>query len=139
VKNLLKKHADKIRFALVGGTNTAIDFGILFTLKLIGLPEIPSNFISTSIALIFSFFANKKFTFKDTNTQDKTQFIKFLSITLFGLWIIQPVILWFFNLILKPLSLDSYVVLLIGKIFATCVTLVWNYILYRKFVYKKTA
>jgi len=105
VKNLLKKHADKIRFALVGGTNTAIDFGILFTLKLIGLPEIPSNFISTSIALIFSFFANKKFTFKDTNTQDKTQFIKFLSITLFGLWIIQPVILWFFNLILKPLSL----------------------------------
>ena len=139
MKNLLKKHADKIRFALVGGTNTAIDFGILFTLKLIGLPEIPSNFISTSIALIFSFFANKKFTFKDTNTQDKTQFIKFLSITLFGLWIIQPVILWFFNLILKPLSLDSYVVLLIGKIFATCVTLVWNYILYRKFVYKKTA
>lgn len=139
MKNLLKKHADKIRFALVGGTNTAIDFGILFTLKLIGLPEIPSNFISTSIALIFSFFANKKFTFKDTTTQDKTQFIKFLSITLFGLWIIQPVILWFFNLILKPLSLDSYVVLLIGKIFATCVTLVWNYILYRKFVYKKTA
>ena len=137
MKNLLKKHADKIRFALVGGTNTAIDFGILFTLKLIGLPEIPSNFISTSIALIFSFFANKKFTFKDTNTQDKTQFIKFLSITLFGLWIIQPVILWFFNLILKPLSLDSYVVLLIGKLFATCVTLVWNYILYRKFVYKK--
>ena len=138
MKNLLKKHADKIRFALVGGTNTAIDFGILFTLKLLGLPEMPSNFISTSVALVFSFFANKKFTFKDNSTQDKAQFIKFLVITLFGLWVIQPVILLAVKSALHPLSLNSYIVLFVGKLLATCVTLVWNYLLYRKFVYKKT-
>jgi len=136
LKNLLQKHADKIRFILVGGTNTAIDFGILFGLKALGLPTIPSNFISTSVALVFSFFANKKFTFKDSNSQDKTQFIKFLGITLFGLWAIQPAIIWIFGLILQNLNLNTYVVLFIGKIIATCVTLVWNYLLYRKFVYK---
>jgi len=136
---ILKKHADKIRFVLVGGTNTAIDFAILFGLKSLGLPALTSNFISTSVALIFSFFANKKFTFKDNNTGDKTQFIKFLAITLFGLWVIQPVIIWLAGLMLQPINLNDYIVLLIGKLLATCVTLVWNYLLYRKFVYKKQA
>lgn len=138
MKNLLKNHADKIRFALVGGTNTAIDFAILFGLKSLGLPALTSNFISTSVALIFSFFANKKFTFKDNNTSDKTQFIKFLAITLFGLWVIQPVIILLVGLVLQPLNLNDYIVLLIGKLLATCATLVWNYLLYRKFVYIKT-
>jgi len=137
VKNLLKKHADKIRFAIVGGANTGIDFSILFGLKFLGLPDIPGNFISTSIALVFSFFANKKFTFKDNTSQDKTQFIKFLAITLFGLWVIQPVIIFAVGLILSPLLHNGYIILLIGKLLATCVTLVWNYLLYRKFVYKQ--
>ena len=135
LKNLLQKHADKIRFILVGGTNTAIDFGILFGLNALGLPTIPSNFISTSVALVFSFFANKKFTFKDNDSKDKTQFIKFLGITLFGLWAIQPAIIWLVSLILQPLNLNEYLILLTGKLLATCATLIWNYLLYRKFVY----
>jgi putative flippase GtrA len=136
LKKLLDKHSDKIRFILVGGTNTAIDITILFGLKALGLPTIPSNFISTSIALVFSYFANKKFTFKDNVSKDKTQFVKFLGITLFGLWAIQPTIIWIIGLILQNLDLNTYVVLFIGKIIATCATLVWNYLLYRKFVYK---
>ena len=137
MKNLLRNHADKIRFALVGGTNTAIDFAILFGLKSLGLPALTSNFISTSVALIFSFFANKKFTFRDSNTTGKTQFIKFLAITLFGLWIIQPIIIWLVGLTLQPFNLNDYVTLLIGKLLATCATLVWNYLLYKRFVYTK--
>lgn len=137
LKNLLKKHADKIRFVLVGGTNTAIDFGILFLLKSLGLDAILSNFISTSVALVFSFFANKKFTFKDNDNRDKTQFIKFLTITLFGLWVIQPIIIWLVGLTLQPFNLNDYAILLIGKLLATCATLVWNYLLYKRFVYTK--
>jgi putative flippase GtrA len=30
---------------------------------------------------------------------------------------------------------NSYIVLFVGKIIATCVTLVWNYLLYRRFVF----
>lgn len=120
---------------IVGGTNTAIDFVILFGLKFLGLTEIPANFISTSIALVFSFFANKKFTFKD-NSKNKIQFIKFLVITLIGLWIIQPIIIWGFKSLFESIISQEYITLLAGKLLATCFTLVWNYLLYKKFVYK---
>jgi putative flippase GtrA len=135
LEKFLKKHADKVRFGIVGALNTAIDFVVLFTLVAMGSPTIASNFVSTSVALIFSFFANKKFTFKD-NANNKTQFIYFLAITLFGLWIIQPIIIDGVGLLIKS-SVNSYVVLFIGKLLATGVTLVWNYLLYRKFVFKK--
>ena len=135
LKNLINKHSDKIRFVLVGGTNTAIDLGILFILKSIGLNAIFSNYISTSIALIFSFFANKKFTFKDKSA-DKTQFIKFLVVTLIGLWVIQPVVIWLSSQGLNLFIANDNLILLIAKIIATCFSLTWNYFLYKKFVYK---
>ena len=138
IKNLIKKHEDKLRFAIVGGFNTAIDFVILFSLVALGLPTIASNILSTSVALIFSFFANKKFTFKNNNKVNKTQFPIFLIITLFGLWIIQPIIIELTkNIAGIMLKNNDIIILFIGKALATCVTLVWNYLLYRKFVFKK--
>ena len=135
--NMLKKHAEKLRFAIVGGLNTAIDFGTLFILVALGLPALASNYISTSVALMFSFFANKSFTFKDGAKFTKTKFSYFLTITLFGLWIIQPVIIEGARIVLNSLQINSYVILFAGKIMATIVTLIWNYLLYRKFVFIK--
>jgi len=137
VKRLIKKHAEKLRFAVVGGFNTAIDFVILFILVALGLPTIASNFLSTSAALIFSFFANKKFTFKDNDKITGLQFVYFLIITLFGLWVIQPVIIWSTESIIEHWAINSYIVLLISKVLATVASLIWNYLLYRRFVFKK--
>ncbi|MEI7918236.1 MAG: GtrA family protein [Candidatus Saccharibacteria bacterium] len=136
MRKILKKHAEKVRFAVVGGANTAIDFAILFILVALGIPTIVSNLISTSLALVFSFFANKKFTFKNEVT-NKTQFVYFLAITLFGLWIIQPLIIEGIKISLSALFLNNYFVLFAGKITATIVTLIWNYLLYKRFVFKK--
>jgi len=137
VEKLLKKHAEKLRFAVVGGLNTAIDFAILFSLVALGLPTITSNFLSTSVALIFSFFANKKFTFRHDDKSTSLQFIYFLIITLFGLWVIQPVIIEGIRLLIGHLITNNFIVLLIGKVLATIASLIWNYLLYRKFVFKK--
>ena len=132
----IKKHADKIRFLIVGGANTAIDFVILFTLvNFFSTPLLISQIISTSTALIFSFFVNKKFTFKDKSVNGKAQMIKFLVITLFGLWVIQTVIIAGIKFAFTKSGIDSNIILLIGKLLATCVTLVWNYVLYKKFVF----
>lgn len=135
--DLAKKHAEKIRFAFIGGINTAIDFVVLFILVGLGVPTLISNIISTSTALTFSFFANKKFTFKATNKITRTQVLQFLGITLTGLWLIQPVIIFTVQFLFSGIALDAYVVLFIGKFLATIVTLVWNYLLYRAFVFKK--
>lgn len=137
MKRLLQKHADKIRFAIVGCLNTIIDFGVLFILVGLGVPIIVGNFISTSSALIFSFFANKKFTFRNKEKMSKKQLTYFLVITLFGLWVIQPIIITITSILLKSWLSDVRILLVIEKLLATCVTLVWNYLLYRKFVFKE--
>ncbi len=137
MEKLIKKHAEKLRFATVGGINTALDFGILFVLVFLGLDKITSNYISTSIAFVFSFFVNKSFTFQSTGGDTKKQFGLFLVITLFGLWVIQPIIITGVAWILNGLGISDSIVLLIGKLFATAVTLVWNYLLYAKYVFKR--
>lgn len=131
MENVRNKHAKKLRFALVGGVNTAIDFGILFGLTWLGLDKIVANYISTSIALIFSFFANKTFTFKTTSGSAKRQFTLFLAVTLVGLWVVQPLIIWSYTALMgeSPLSL------LVAKLIATIASLIWNYLLYSRVVF----
>jgi putative flippase GtrA len=134
---MLKKHADKIRFLIVGGINTAIDFVILFSLfNLLGWPVFFSNIISTTAALVFSFYANKTFTFNDKSSNVKAKAASFIAITIFGLWIMQPIIIALTKSFLGNFILNDNMILAIGKIAATCVTLVWNYLMYRRFVFK---
>jgi putative flippase GtrA len=137
VKKLVKKHAEKLRFAIVGGANTLLDFSILFLLVGLGLDRVPSNFISTGIAFIFSFFVNKSFTFKSSGGNVKKQFALFLVITIFGLWVIQPIIIVGTGWLISDLGIPDPVVLFIGKMLATVATLIWNYTLYSRFVFKK--
>jgi putative flippase GtrA len=134
----LKKHAEKIRFAIVGGANTALDFGILLLLtNLFGVGSIAANYISTSISFVFSFFVNKSFTFKSTTGNVKKQFALFIGVTIIGLWVIQPIIIWVVENILAPLNWNENVTLIIAKLIATVASLIWNYLFYSRLVFKK--
>ena len=138
MEKTLKKHAEKARFVVVGGANTALDFFILFLLTFMGVDKFVANYFSTGIALIFSFFANKSFTFKDTSKSAKKQFALFLIITLIGLWVIQPLIIWGVTVLLAPYSTNEAANLFIAKLVATVASLTWNYLLYSRVVFKKT-
>lgn len=133
----IKNKTEKLRFGIVGIANTAIDFGTLFTLTSLGLPPLLSNVISTTFAFCFSFFANKKFTFKSTGANVKREIALFTIITLFGLWVIQSIIIEGMTALLAPLLPSRDLVLLIAKIVATIASLVWNYTLYSRVVFKK--
>ena len=87
--------------------------------------------------MTFSFFANKKFTFKDSSKNSKSQIAKFLIITTIGIWIIQPLIIEGSKLIATLSGVDINVMIFIGKVLASGVSMVWNYLLYRKFVFTK--
>lgn len=137
---------------MVGLTATAIDWGILFALVVFGgFPNLPSNFFSTSVAMVFSFFTNKSFTFKAKNIT-KRHMIYFVIITVIGMWVIQPIIIEGVNMLLGPWFTDSqpvkwlgealgswfkakYLVLFLGKGLATAASLTWNYLMYKKFVF----
>lgn len=138
MQELLKKHATKLRFAIVGGFNTLLDFGLLFAFSsLFGIPAGISNIMSTSTAFIFSFFANKKFTFKSANKDNIIrEMILFTIITLFGLWVIQGLIIHFLTPAIISTGLSDSLSLLGSKLIATVVSLVWNYLLYSRVVFK---
>jgi putative flippase GtrA len=127
----------KIRFIVVGTLNTSIDFGLLFLLKSLGLPVLTANVISSSTAFCFSFFANKKYTFQTSDTNVKREIILFLAVTLFGLWVLQPIAIVTITHLLVNSTLSDNIILLIAKLLATVVSLTWNYLLYSRVVFKR--
>lgn len=134
---LIKKHAEKIRFGIVGVANTALDFAILFLLVGLGLDKIPANYISTGISFIFSFFVNKSFTFKSKGGNVKKQFAYFIIVTIIGLWVIQPLVITATTTLLSGTGWASAVILFTAKIIATVASLIWNYLFYSRLVFKK--
>lgn len=133
----LKSSHQVIRYAVVGFVNTAIDFGLLFLLKFLGFPVELANICSTGTAFVFSFFANKKITFKTTDTNVVREMILFVIVTLFGLWVLQTIVINVTMPIAKQIVGDQNIALLLAKLIATGVSLVWNYILYSRVVFKK--
>lgn len=133
----IKNKAEKLRFGAVGAFNTVLDFGLLFLLRGLGLPTIPANIISSTTAFCFSFIANKKITFQAKGTNLRREVTLFVIITLFGLWVLQSIVILTLKSLLSGVQLDDNLVLFIAKILATIVTLVWNYVLYSRVVFKK--
>ena len=137
MKALLRKHATKVRFGLVGAANTALDFGLLLVLaNFFAVPHVIANIISSSIAFVSSFFANKKYTFKTTGQSVIREMILFTIVTLFGLWVIQSAIITLLTPPIQSIVTNETITLVIAKLVATLASLTWNYILYSKIVFK---
>lgn len=137
MERIKKKHAQKIRYGLVGILNTGLDFLLLFTFVFLGLNKIPANYLSTGICMVISFFANKKFTFKNTNEQKKRQFVLFVSVTILGMWVIQPVVIWTVVHLGGTIVTQEQALLFVAKLIATGASLISNYVLYSRVVFKK--
>lgn len=132
----LKNKQQLRRFALVGGLNTIVDFGLLFVFKSFGIPIGISNVFSTTIAFVVSFFANKKYTFQSSGTHIVREMLLFVIVTLFGLWVLQTIVIQLTLPWLSLLTGDSNLGLFAAKILATGVSMVWNYILYATVVFR---
>lgn len=135
---MLKNKKQLLRFGAVGTTNTVIDFGLLFGLSALGWPKIAANTTSTGLSFIFSFFANKKYTFKSKSSNLKREITLFVIVTLFGLWVLQNFSIWFISPLLNHLFHDDATVLFVAKLFGTAISLTWNYIMYNNVVFKTT-
>lgn len=138
--NLTKKLNNShqvVRFGAVGVLNTGIDFGLLFTLKTLGLPVEIANICSTGTAFLLSFMLNKKYTFKATDTNVVREMISFTLVTLFGLWVLQTLVINLTLPFFQSIFTSQNIALLGAKLLATIVSLVWNYVLYSRVVFIK--
>ncbi len=138
----MKQNAKKIKkpiiFAIIGAANTVVDFGLLIFLGQIGLSRVVANTLSTGVAFSISFFANRKFTFQSTSKNVAREITLFIAVTLFGLWGIQNFIIWLLApFITTNFGLSNEAATLVAKLFATVASLIWNYVMYDRVVFKK--
>jgi len=131
------KNNKVVRFGIVGAINTALDFGLLLLFTHLGLPKITSNTLSTGLAFIFSFFANKKYTFRSSSGNVKREIVLFTIVTLFGLWVLQNGVIWLISPLCAALLHNESLALLAAKLAGTIVSLTWNYLTYDILVFRK--
>ena len=133
---MTKNSAKSVRFIAVGIANTLIDFGVYTLLITLGVSSIMANYPATTTAMIFSFFANKNYTFKDNRKVKSKQIASFLAVTLIGLWVLQPFVIYLTEDSAQYVARNDILGSIGAKLIATVVSLTWNYILYSRFVFK---
>lgn len=117
-----------LKFGIVGGIATAIDFAVFFILhELLGINTIISNICSFTISVIYNYIASVKWVFDvDKSKNKKTQFILFIVFSVIGLGL-NTIIVYVCTDIMKLYSM-------IGKVLATGVVMVFNFITRKKFL-----
>jgi len=70
-----------LAYNVIGIINTIVGFSIIFALMFYGVSATSSNIIGYVIGAIFSYFLNKKYTFK-SKKHNKIQAIKFFTVLL---------------------------------------------------------
>ena len=116
-----------VKFLVVGGLSFAIDLGLLALLHEVGGVDL---WIATPIAfltsLVFNFFVQKNFTFQ-SGARAHVSFLKYGALVVFNVVATDVIV----NLVAG--SGQSYA---LGKVIATVVTTVWNFMLYKHWIFK---
>ena len=117
-----------MRYLITGFSSAAIEFTLLFLFKDIAkFSVLVANTIALSIVFWFNFLMNRFWSFKSTGNIKK-QLVMYLVLFAFNL-AASDIIMY---LLTVKLSLQY----LIAKIFAIGVVVTWNFIIYRKIIYK---
>ena len=134
------------KFALIGFSNTAIDFGVLnFLMWWTGFYSgkwiILLNVIAFSVAVINSYFWNKFWTFKarkaDEPDEIAKEFSQFIIVTIIGVVINTGIVFGVTTLISPLFGLNAGLWANLAKATATGISLIWNFIGYKFIVFKK--
>lgn len=117
------------RFCIVGGINTLVDiavFSLLFYAA--SLPLLIANALGFGAGVLNSYLLNKKWTYRDTSPHSAKRVSAFVLVALGGL-AISTLTVW---------VMAAWVVPLIAKLAACVTSLVWNFLMTRYVVFKKT-
>lgn len=135
--------AQFLKFAVIGVINTGVDFAILnLLIWATGVNEgnglIPLNIISFTIAVINSYILNKRWAFRDQTTGETAKkFTSFLLISVIGA-LINTAVVRFGSTNIEPMfGLSQVLWVNVAKVVATGLSLVWNFVGYKLFVFKR--
>jgi len=95
-----------IRYCVVGGINTAVDFSIfLFLTTALKTAAAPANIVSYTTALCASFILNRNFTFRSPaySLVPGAQFYRFVGINLVSL-VGSTAVIWLLSAMIVPIA-----------------------------------
>lgn len=146
-KELLK---EIIRFLIVGGISTIVDYAVFYLCNKLIFINADFNvnlFFSTALGFISGFLVNwflQSFVFKHISNdykKNKIIFIKFTIVSLIGLGLTE------LGMFLASPTFDKFNLTIIGitfdfwklffKVLMTVITLIWNYLARKFFVFRK--
>lgn len=119
-----------VRYLIVGGLSFAVDFGLLVLLREVFHWEVgPASATAFLVSLVFNFLVNRKFSFESAHRTHVSMFrygLLVLANTLATVLIVQ---------LLTPTVLGY----MGGKVISTAAMTVWNFFLYKHWVFGKKA
>lgn len=129
------------RFGIVGLMNFAVDTGILSFLSAItgvymGIGIIPLNTISTIVAVFNSYYWNRTWTFTSPEAASRKEFFQFLAVVIVAIMINGALVYVFTTYVplIDNLTPERHEIL--AKIAATVISLFWNFLGLKFFVFK---
>lgn len=137
---ITRRQLEFLRFCVVGGINTGIDFGVFAVLFAWGVPLLPAHSFSYSCGIINSFWLNRKWTFKDKPSgtsfsesgkanQPVKQMVQFTLLNLVTLIATYELLLWFHDNWGWPM--------LMSRLAAVVVSLAINFVGSRLWVFRQ--
>lgn len=141
----MKKLVEQImKFGIVGVLSFGIDFGVYSILVYFTpVPLLVANFFGFTISVIFNYIMSMKYVFQRNEDMDrKKEFIIFVILSLIGLGLNELLVWLFVEYSYKNIAiiaeLFSYNMMkMIGKILATGIVMVYNFISRKIFLEKK--
>ncbi|MBN1304672.1 MAG: GtrA family protein [Anaerolineales bacterium] len=124
------------RFLAVGALGALIDFNVLTTFKLLGMPTLPANSLSFSAGLFNNYLLNSRWTFSEQANNWKRKLPQFILVSLVGLALNNAIVL--------PGPLGELVGqvdwgCLPARVVATGVVVFWNYFVNRCWTFRSQA
>jgi putative flippase GtrA len=118
-----------VRFIFVGGLSFALDLGLLvFLHEVLGVELWIATPVAFVVSLVFNFLLQRIFTFQATNHR--------------GISAMKYVLLVVVNILVSDFIVTGFDALgwsyMVGKATSTILTTVWNYFLYRHWIFKST-
>lgn len=138
----------KVRFAAVGISNTALDFTLLNILVVgLGMPALVGNALSVSICILVSYYLNHYFVFQHKQRWSGKSLGLFIGVTGFSSIIIQSLVIWSVGLLVQlvprtfiaaqVLNRHHALEMNLAKAAAVGTGMVWNFLLYKYVVFRQ--
>lgn len=109
-----------VKFGFVGGTAFFVDSGVLLLLTKLGVYYMIANVISFTVSVIYNYILSMKFVFDVKENTGTSAFIQFVILSVVGLGI---------NELIMKICVDKLMIsLLIAKIIATGIVMIYNFI-----------